>query len=1169
MPEVLEENGGPLDLENPKKNENPLNSENSKKNENNEKKEICDLNGIDSTNKYNFAFLNYIQFYTDMSNEINEINKQNQIYLVETDFFKTNIKKLDINTQNINFDILKEKILSEKLEIPKNKLKFINSKKDISNISSNIEILNDTIVKDLTTDLKEYFNKSLKYTIKSNNEIDLIIEDITITIKKENFNIHIKDNNEKQNSTTFDSKNKEIDKTLKSLTAPTIDSNNQKNQDGPINQKKIINVLGEVNENIECNDGILSKDSDLISNNFNEQVINNLISISYKNDAPKGTFVGKPLDNSIYLDDNVKLKEKYELYHKYYEEFFEELNNIDKLVNSSIDPKNIYDDYVIINISYFNKLIKLFEPMSIYNNESIIIDSCDKLTKINNLEININQFNDRLKNLKKASIQLEVEQLINTKYKYPKKFLLIKKDLLLKFNIKEINFKLNIFKLLFGENHLFIKFKKRLIVCSKDNFFYNVNYVFIYFHSFYFENELIPNIKDKKGFTYFFEKIGFDINKKNIFRHINEELEEVDVLSEIYLIKYREDLKFKYLKLIMLSLTNLAQLTDNLINYTNSDQGIIPLFIQFIRMKKFDSKETWKTINEMLEYIKNYEIDRNLNNFQIILDIILNDMHKQLNTKIIKEDEYTCESKDKNYAINLFKKNYYTQNESIINKLFFGLALKTIIPSCNCNEKNYQCELIQYIYLEQDNKLNNLEDLLDDWGVSKINKYRCKKCNINCDAFAFKEIKEYPEILIIILNDARGEKIKEVKVPLILNISKFSYKYKLSNIISSDSKNINFNIISRDKNDELFINDINGKGKIDTKDISTYLKYPRVIFYERTDKKDDKFEETHTEVEINQFFAESEKNHSLNANTRILNSMAYLNEEPSCNNELFKYDYNNKNKNEINDDLNISHNEDIKISRDPDGGLFVVNNCDANNKINNVNDNNFGNNNMNMNNLNKMNQNNNNMNYGNNNNEKENNNPDLSISFCNNLINFNNNFKNNYNINSMNNMNNNTPGNFSENNKNNFNNNISFNNYNNFNFQMNQDNFNNNNNINMINNNQGFNKLQSYQTNTPMNNLINFNSQIQSDFNNKINKNINLVFRFDTGRECFVGLNDDNITFGNVINNLLDKYPWIKDKNMDRICFQYNGDVLNDKNKTIREYGLKDGDNILVIEKLY
>ena len=75
MPQVLEGNGGPPDLEIPKKIENPLNLENQIKNENNEKKEICDLNGIDSTNKYNFAFLNYIQFYTDMSNEIKILHR--------------------------------------------------------------------------------------------------------------------------------------------------------------------------------------------------------------------------------------------------------------------------------------------------------------------------------------------------------------------------------------------------------------------------------------------------------------------------------------------------------------------------------------------------------------------------------------------------------------------------------------------------------------------------------------------------------------------------------------------------------------------------------------------------------------------------------------------------------------------------------------------------------------------------------------------------------------------------------------------------------------------------------------------------------------------------------------------------------------------------------------
>ena len=1162
----------PVSLQNQKKNENPESLQNLKRNENSleipkkndksEKKEISDFNDIDEQNKFNSAFLNYIEFYNDL---FNELKKQKQIYLVETDFFKTNIKKLDLNTQSINLGIVKEKIHSEKLEIPKNKLKFINSKKDMPEISSNIEILNDNIVKDLTTDNKEYFDKGLKYKIELNNEIDIILVDTIITIKKENFNIYIKDNNEKLNSINLDYKDNEIGKTSNNESSTAaINSESLMNQEDQKNQKKIINVLNEVNEINEYNDEILSKDSDLMSNNFNMQMNKNLISISYKNDEPKFTVIGKHLDNSIYLGENGQLKEKYEIYHKYYKELFEELENIDKLLSCSIDSKNIYDDYVMINKSYFNKLIKLFEPISIYNDESIIIDSYDKLTKFKNLEININQFNNRLKNLKKASIQLEVESLKNTKYKYPKKFLLIKKDLLLNFSILEKNFKLNIFKLLFGENHLFIKLRKSLIVCSKENLFFNVNYVFIYFHRFYFQNELIPNIQGKEGFNYFFSNIGFDILKSDIFRHIDE---NEGTLSEIFLIKYRDDLKFTYLILIMLSLSNITQLVDNLSNYANTGNGIISMFIQFIRMKKenFNNKETMKIINEMLEYINNYKIDTNLNNFQILLDIILDNMHEQLNTKKINEDEFPFESKDKNYAINQFKKNYDTQNESIIKKLFFGLALETIIPSCNCNEKNYQCELIKYIYLEQDKtqKYNNLEVLLNNWGISKIAQYHCKKCNIICEASTFKEIKEYPEILIIILNDSKGENKKSVKFPQTLNVKNFSYKYKVSSIISSQAKNDNFNIISKDKNDEFIINDITGKEKIGIKDISTYSKYPRVIFYERTEKKENKFEKTHTEVGISQFFIESEKTHSLNFNTRLQNSMAYLNDEESCENELFKYDHNDENKKEINDEYNISHGDNVKISKDPDGALFVLNKNNDNNKINN---NNFGNKNINVNNINNMNQNN-DINFGNNNTiEKPNNISDSNISFSknpdnNNLINLINNFQNN-DINSMNSMSNNMLG-FS--NKNNINNNILFNNCNNINYQMKQENFNKN--VNMVNNNQRLNlddKLQPFQANIPKNNVNNFNPQIQSKFNNKISNKISLVFKFFTGEEYYLYLNDDNITLGNAIYYLMHQYPGIKDKKMDKIHLLYNGIVLNDINKTIREYGLKDGDTILV-----
>ena len=590
---------------------------------------MIDKNNKDESVRYYEVMSNYIEFY---ENSFNKFEKGNHIYLVETDFFKNNFKELsvDLNTEKIDLIVIKDKILSKKLKIPKyQKMKLIYSKKDVSNITSNIEILNDEILGYLISNSEEYMNKDVKCTIKQNNEIDVILEDITITIKKEKFNIHIiqKDNNGKLNSTNLSSQNQTIGKVLNNQPF-SVSSKIQMNQQEPKAQKIIINGLNYINEINESNDEILNKNSDLMSNNFIIPMNKNLVSISYISDDPKYTVIGKPLDNSIYIDENSMLIKEYKLYHEYYEKLFEEINYINKLLCGSIEPKNHYDDYVIINKSYFNKLIKLFEPMSIYNNESYIIDSLDKLTKIENLEININQFNDRLKKLKTTSPELEVKEIKNNKYKYPKKFLLIKKDLLLNFNIKESNFKLNIFRLLFGEKYLFIKLKKSIIVCSKEDIFFSVNYVFICFHRNYFETELVPNIQNKEGFNYFFNKIGFDISKNDVFRHISE----LGTLSEIYLINYKEDIKLEYLKLIILSLSNFTQLNDNLLNYANTDKFIVPLFINFIRMKQenFDYKAYINIINRMLEYIKNYEIETNLNNFQILLNIILNNLHIDL-----------------------------------------------------------------------------------------------------------------------------------------------------------------------------------------------------------------------------------------------------------------------------------------------------------------------------------------------------------------------------------------------------------------------------------------------------------------------------------------------------------------------------------------------------------
>ena len=156
------------------------------------------MNNINGSINYFKAFSNYIYFYQNIFNGFDK-----KIYLVETDFFKDNFKKLsiDLNDSNINLAELKNKINSENFQFSKLEIKFIITKKDLK--TSNIEILNDEILKNLISDPIEYMNKDVIYSIKQNKEIDIILKDSTkITIKKQNFYINVieRDNKEKQNS---------------------------------------------------------------------------------------------------------------------------------------------------------------------------------------------------------------------------------------------------------------------------------------------------------------------------------------------------------------------------------------------------------------------------------------------------------------------------------------------------------------------------------------------------------------------------------------------------------------------------------------------------------------------------------------------------------------------------------------------------------------------------------------------------------------------------------------------------------------------------------------------------------------------------------------------------------------------------------------------------------
>ena len=111
------------------------------------------------------------------------------------------------------------------------------------------------------------------------------------------------------------------------------------------------------------------------------------------------------------------------------------------------------------------------------------------------------------------------------------------------------------------------------------------------------------------------------------------------------------------------------------------------------------------------------------------------------------------------------------------------------------------------------------------------------------------------------------------------------------------------------------------------------------------------------------------------------------------------------------------------------------------------------------------------------------------------------------------------------------------------------------------------------ENNQPKNNLnIGKNNNVENDFkliqNNLDNNNntINLVFAFDIGRKCFLTLNNSNIPLRNVIEILLNKYPWIGEKNLKKIYFLHSGRLLNDFSKTIQQYNIKNNDTIFVKE---
>ena len=1251
---------------------------------------------------------NYINLQQNIFKE--KINEK--IYLVETNFFRNSLKTFfnELKTEEINLDDLKVKIYSNSQKIKKERIFVINSKDDFEEANNySIELLTLEILKYLEIKEIYYIDKDINYEILTNDKIKIIFKNnsnIIIEKKEHHFEISEKTINKNIDFVNQFQPEKLIRKCSNQSALSNSSNITKVSFNSKINQDNIIKIKSkEKNQNDDSDKNqCLSPEwgriqsnlnkimevkyeksiekNDIISNNINFSINQSLMPDSMKSSI-RFTIVGtNNLINSLIVDENAKIKTIYLQYLNYYQELFKDLDNIDILMNMPIDPNKNYNEYVIVKKTYFNKLIKLFESQANFYNELYLIDSFDKLTKVDNINININILQDRINcYIKNTSLfKLDNDFIKNTKLKFPNNFILIKKDLLKKFGFNSKMIEKYSFKILFGENYLFIEIKNKnrinILACSKENFFFNVNIIFKGTSESYLEKELIPNIQNKGGFNYFFNKLGFNISKNCVNRHINKG----KLFSDIIIINYKDDIKNSYLKNIILSLSNLELLNRKLLEYPNEENNIVSLFLQFIENKQ----NNLNIINEILMQIETKEVKNNLNNFKIMIELVLDKMHKILNKKNTLDGKNPISGTDKNYVFQEFKSNFENQNDSIINDIFYGIIMNTTIPICENSEKNYNCESSKFIYLNYEDiqKYDKLEDALDEWGKSKIDNYYCENCVKEHEANVHKNFYEYPQILIIILNDEIDENKKSIQLPMVLNVPKFAFKYKLINVISSKYKDNSFNIIGMENNKWiLYYKD--KKQQIDKYEIRKWVKYPRVIFYRRIDEKQIQFEERGTEVNVKKFFEESIKTETLRMNTRVKNSIDYINQisgdEESNNFELIKVQkkkvskniksqlnndlksdknslnsFNNDSKSIFNKSKNIYKNESfnrnsnslqVKLNSGPiklvqsenldklslmsrrnnqmNEEKNEIDNTSINTNMITINNHNFYNHlisnsiiftdvngdieknmnnnpNNNMNNFSNFNLDNNNKNNNNNFNtidsNQNNNNFDYN-NFRNNLNNNNNNFKfmniqnmnnqimnnqntNNNNINFINSMNNMNNNNINSNNNyinnmiqnNNFNNNNNHNNINNNNININNDNYYNLGNFKMykekFNANENFNKNIPSDTDIEKNNkLLKNNTNCSKNSLKSNNNKITIQFSFSAGRNCFLDINNENITFKELINMLIHDYEFVNEENIGTKIFLHNGLTINDLNKTIRDYNIKDNDKILVIDR--
>ena len=277
---------------------------------------------------------------------------------------------------------------------------------------------------------------------------------------------------------------------------------------------------------------------------------------------------------------------------------------------------------------------------------------------------------------------------------------------------------------------------------------------------------------------------------------------------------------------VLLSFSKIKELEKAL---NSNNKGNLSGFLDSFIKDHNDLDSKIEEFKQILPRNFNYNIDN-------LIKYIIETLHSEFNKKNNNTnwlDEFN--KKDKNPSYEEFLKCYKENNDSIIQKLFFGVKEK-ITKCCECEEcnKNYEITKLEKIVELQENKSNvDIRDLFKRLKNLKMPEFICQKCkNRPTPHLINTNIINLPEILIIYLVKRNDNCI----VDYYLQCEFMKEQYNLICFISNKNENNQPDEQSNvfyQENGNWFVYKIKENRSIPIRDIFKIRGNPLIVFYQK------------------------------------------------------------------------------------------------------------------------------------------------------------------------------------------------------------------------------------------------------------------------------------------------------------------------------------------------